>query len=120
MWHCVRCGRLCLEDRDHRLHWFVPEDPDGLPRRLLSSVHGAGWKGHLRGHWDSDDRFGPSGQLWWCCGDGDDGREEPASRAELERRHDEESARLRGADLLRSAFLRVDGRRPAYCARSAA
>ncbi len=80
----------CLEDRDHRSHWSVPEDPDVLPRRLR-----------------------------WSCGDGDEGRE-PASRAELERRYDEESARLRGADLLRSALLRVDGRRPAYCARSAA
>jgi len=65
MWQCTRGGRLCLDDRDHQLHWFVPEDPDVLPRRLLSSVHGARWKGQLRGHWDSDNRFGPSGRLWW-------------------------------------------------------
>ena len=109
MWQCTRGGRLCLDDRDHQLHWFVPEDPDVLPRRLLSSVHGARWKGQLRGHWDSDNRFGPSGRLWWSCGDGDEGWEEATSRAELERRYDEEFARLHGADLLRSAFLRVDG-----------
>lgn len=109
MWQCTRCGRLCLDDWGHRLHWFVPENPDTLPRRLLSSVHGARWKGHLRGHWRTDDRFGPPGELWWSCGDGDEGWEEPASRAELERRYDEEFARLRDGGLLRSALLRVDG-----------
>ena len=49
----------CLEDRDHRSNWSVPEDTDVLPRRLR-----------------------------WSCGDGVDGRVEPASRAELELRYD--------------------------------
>ena len=109
MWQCLRCGRLCLDDRNGRLHWFVPEAPGAVRHRLLSSVHGARWKGHLRGHWQSDPVHGRPGELWWSCGDDDSGWEEFTSRAELERRYDEEFTRLNGSDLLRSAFLRVDG-----------
>jgi len=109
MWQCTACGRICLDDRDHELHWFVPEQA-GPPPRLLSSVHGPRWKGSLAGNWRTDRTPDPPGQLWWSCGEDDSGWEEFASCTELERRYHEEFTRLDGADLLRSAFLRVDGR----------
>ncbi|AYF76974.1 hypothetical protein D7D52_27785 [Nocardia yunnanensis] len=49
------------------------------------------------------------GELWWQCGKDDSGFEHFASREELERRYDEEFQRLRDLEILRSAFLRIDG-----------
>ncbi|TDC81156.1 hypothetical protein [Actinomadura sp. 7K507] len=109
MWQCTACGRLYVEDRQGGLHCFAPEKA-GVPSDLLGSAHGDAWKRPLVGNWRARASGGPPGELWWGFGVSDEGMEEFSRWSDLERRYHEVFERLRDRDVLRSAFLRHEGR----------
>lgn len=49
VYQCVKCGRIFMEDREHKLHTFYPEGE--ADNRLLNSEKGSAWKGHLYAFW---------------------------------------------------------------------
>ena len=104
LYQCGECGRLLFSGTDGRVHHFAPERPD-VPRDLLRSVHGAAWKGSLRGSW----RAG-KGELWWEAGvESDSGWEDFGDLADLRHRYREVFDARLARGVLRDAFLRVEG-----------
>lgn len=52
IYQCVKCGRIFMEDQEHRLHTFSPEGT--VEKRLLNSEKGSAWKGFLYASWDDE------------------------------------------------------------------
>lgn len=104
IYQCSACGRLFVDDAQFKCQIFIPKD-DPVPKNLMRSIEGDKWKRNLRGHWN-DWQNGPNkGELWWGCGDEEEGYERYDDFEALKRRYLEVFARLREKDILRDAFL---------------
>lgn len=52
VYQCVKCGRIFVEDQEHKLHTFFPEG--AVDKRLLNSEKGSAWKGCLYAFWHDE------------------------------------------------------------------
>lgn len=109
MYQCSQCGRIFIEDvSGKRFHTFVPEDTDN--KRLFTSMEAEAWRGLLQGEWYSEKPEWMEHQGYINAYTNDDSLtcyQEYDSREELEKEYYVHFEKLRVADRIRSALLRV-------------
>lgn len=71
IYQCEACGRLYLDDRNHTLHIFAPEDATQV-NGLLDTMDVGAQPGEMGGQWlESNGTLGfPRGELWWTVAGG--------------------------------------------------
>lgn len=108
IYQCSKCGRLYIEN-NNEIFCFMPENHDN--KNILKSVHGEKWKGFLHAEWN-DKKYEWQEYKGYVCADVNYPCESINSddKNEIIDGYYRLFEKLRQADVIRSASLKINGR----------